>query len=73
MVPVEDLRGEGRVIAEPLLGESVVKRLERGLSKCDRGVEGEFGVLFVPDDVVSCRGTRLQKRESLHVVARRVV
>jgi hypothetical protein len=37
----EDLRGEGRVVAEPSLCECVVKRLERGQAKC-KGTELNF-------------------------------
>ncbi len=70
LVLAEDLRGEGRVVAEPSLCECVVKRLERGRAKCGRSVEGEFGVLLVPDDVVCCCEARLWERESPDVVAR---
>ncbi len=45
LVLAEDLRGEGRVAAEPSLCEGVVKCLESGRAKCGRSVEGEFGVL----------------------------
>ncbi len=38
LVLAEDLRGEGRVVAEPSLCEGVVKRLEGGRAKCDRSV-----------------------------------
>ena len=68
LVLAEDLRGEGRVVAEPSLCEGVVKCLERGRAKCGRSVEGEFGVLLVPDDVRCC-WARLRKRESPDVGA----
>jgi hypothetical protein len=69
LVLAEDLRGEGRVVAEPSLCECVVKRLERGRTKCGRRVQGELGVLLVPDDVVRRCGARLWERESPDVVA----
>jgi hypothetical protein len=67
LVLAEDLRGEGRVVAEPSLCECVVKRLERGRAKCGRSVQR--GVLLVPDDVVLGCGARLWERESPDVVA----
>jgi hypothetical protein len=70
LVLAEDLRGEGRVVAEPSLCEGVMECLERGRAKCGRSVQGKFGVLLVPDDVVCCREARLWERESPDVVAR---
>ncbi len=69
LVLAGDLRGEGRVVAEPSLCECIVKRLERGLAKCCRRVQGELGVLLVPDDIVRGCGARLWERESPDVVA----
>ncbi len=69
LVLAEDLSGEGRVVAEPSLCECVVKRLERGRAKCGQSVQGEFGVLLVPDDVVRCCEARHWERESRDVVA----
>jgi hypothetical protein len=69
LVLAEDLRGEGRVVAEPSVCEGVVKRLEGGRAKCGRSVQGEFGVLLVSDDVVRCCGARLRERESPDVAA----
>jgi hypothetical protein len=69
LVLAEDLRGEGRVVAEPSLCECAVKRLKRGRAECGRSVQGEFGVLLVPDGVVRCCGARLWERESPDFVA----
>ncbi len=45
------LSGEGRVVGEPSFGDGLVEGFGCRGSESGAGVENEFRVLFVPDDV----------------------
>ncbi len=55
LVAAEHLCGERWVVGEPSVEECFVESLERRRTEGSRGVQGELGVLFMPDDVIGCR------------------
>jgi hypothetical protein len=61
------LGGEGRVVGKPSFGHGLVEGFGCRGSEGGGGIENEFSVLFVPDDVRGCSLPGLGDGETPHV------